>query len=373
MEVLRVESERFFVRLGRRDPGIPGVFRGFGKAELAEKIRSRRGMTFASGCWQRLFIESSEFMPTRTNRPPNSFTRWPLPRLLRRPICIRALPAMRNARHHAPPLPHRERRPAALQRSPGRSRARARDRGRRLVRPTKRCATGGATSRTSRQSPLHPLPQRGWKKPEAADGHRHSPADSGRGPGKRTGRRKRTQPIQRSQGAFGQLSGSRGSRGRRTDDTLAFLHQCFEDDVVRVPRTEVPLPAAPGASAHLRGRRRRARTRRHRPLRDGWMPMMIAPEKLATDRRRACASSRRRAAGSRASGGRRLHRLRPARPPRAAAQVAGRCCDAGATRLVAGARYDDADGFRRHDRLPGGSRARRADSPVRSGRRLLPC
>ena len=31
-------------------PGIPGVFWGFGNAELAEKIRSRRGMTFATGC-----------------------------------------------------------------------------------------------------------------------------------------------------------------------------------------------------------------------------------------------------------------------------------------------------------------------------------
>ena len=51
VEVLRVESEGFFVRSRRRAPGIPGVFRGFGNAELAEKIRSRRGMTFATGCW----------------------------------------------------------------------------------------------------------------------------------------------------------------------------------------------------------------------------------------------------------------------------------------------------------------------------------
>jgi len=50
VEVLRVESERFFVRTRRRDPGIPGVLRGSGNAELAEKSRSRRGMTFATDC-----------------------------------------------------------------------------------------------------------------------------------------------------------------------------------------------------------------------------------------------------------------------------------------------------------------------------------
>ena len=43
-------GREIFVRSRRRDRRIPGVFRGFGNAEVAEKIRSRRGMTFATGC-----------------------------------------------------------------------------------------------------------------------------------------------------------------------------------------------------------------------------------------------------------------------------------------------------------------------------------
>ena len=50
VKVLRVENEAFFVRSRRQTGGIAALFRGFGNEELAEKNRSRRGMTFTTGC-----------------------------------------------------------------------------------------------------------------------------------------------------------------------------------------------------------------------------------------------------------------------------------------------------------------------------------
>jgi probable F420-dependent oxidoreductase len=143
---------------------------------------------------------------------------------------------------------------------------------------------------------------------------------------------------------FEALGVSHARRGRLTDEALRFLRACFDSDVVSANGRELlflPRPARPpiyvgGAGEHA--------LRRAAAFADGWMPMFTEPADLA----RASA---------------RLHELAEQAgrdplevvaftgfDPREPAAVPDRLAalrEAGATRLVAGTRYADADAFRR--------------------------
>ena len=143
---------------------------------------------------------------------------------------------------------------------------------------------------------------------------------------------------------FRALGIERARRGRQSDETLEFLLRCFEDDVVEangqkllfLPRPKRPPIYVGGAGEHALARAAR--------FGDGWMPMMIEPERLATDvarLRELCAEAGRPEPEVVVLTG-----FDP-RDPAAAVARAHALCDAGASRLVAGTRYDDVDGFRR--------------------------
>ncbi len=73
---------------------------------------------------------------------------------------------------------------------------------------------------------------------------------------------------------------ARGARGRITDDTLAFLHECFAADVVSAngqPFIFSPRPARPPLIIGGNGPSARARAV---ALGDGWMPTLGAPDEL---------------------------------------------------------------------------------------------
>lgn len=143
---------------------------------------------------------------------------------------------------------------------------------------------------------------------------------------------------------FDALGVPRESRGRTTDETLRFLSDCFDDDVVSANGQKflfLPRPARPpiyigGAGDHA--------LRRAVRFGDGWMPMFVEPKELAE------ASTRLRELSAEA--GRETPEVVcfTAFDPRAPEAAAGRVAElhaAGATRLVAGVRYDKADEFRR--------------------------
>jgi probable F420-dependent oxidoreductase len=149
---------------------------------------------------------------------------------------------------------------------------------------------------------------------------------------------------------FDALGVPRGTRGRRTDETLAFLRDCFDDDVVEahgqkflfLPRPERPLIYIGGAGEHAL----------HRTVRfgDGWMPMLAEPGKLATATRRLRELAE--------EAGRDTPEVVcftafDSRAPEAIPERVGALREAGVTRLVAGARYTDADEFRRHAQFLG--------------------
>ncbi len=143
---------------------------------------------------------------------------------------------------------------------------------------------------------------------------------------------------------FAALGVPREQRGRITDETLAFLRACFDDDVVEahgqkflfLPRPERPPIYVGGAGDHA--------LRRTVRYADGWMPMFAEPAKLAE------ASQRLGELADEAG------REKPEivcftafdpRQPEAVPQRVAELREAGATRLVAGTRYDTADDFRR--------------------------
>lgn len=143
---------------------------------------------------------------------------------------------------------------------------------------------------------------------------------------------------------FRALGVERRHRGRLADETLAFLRSCFEDDVARAHGQEFlfrPRPARPPIYVGGAGPHALERTVR---FGDGWMPMMVPPEKLAgeTAKLRELAT----AAGRTAPEVVALCGFDPGDPLRAADQARALLA-AGATHLVAGTRYDDAEGFRR--------------------------
>ncbi|MCP3997045.1 MAG: hypothetical protein GY722_18575 [bacterium] len=50
MKVSRMREREIFRQIKAQNHSHTGVFRGFCNAEMAEKIRSQRGSTFATGC-----------------------------------------------------------------------------------------------------------------------------------------------------------------------------------------------------------------------------------------------------------------------------------------------------------------------------------
>jgi probable F420-dependent oxidoreductase len=143
---------------------------------------------------------------------------------------------------------------------------------------------------------------------------------------------------------FRALGVDRAHRGRISDDTLSFLHRCFEDDVVESHGQKLlflPRPARPPIYVGGAGEHALARAARHG---DGWLPMMMEPERLAREAatlRELCREQGRRQPEVLLMTG-----FDPRDPAAARARVR-ELADAGATRLIAGTRYDDADGFRR--------------------------
>jgi probable F420-dependent oxidoreductase len=129
-----------------------------------------------------------------------------------------------------------------------------------------------------------------------------------------------------------------------TDATLAFLHRCFASDDVEANGQRFlfrPRPARPpilvgGAAPHA--------LRRAARLGDGWMPMASDPEGLRADVARL--RELMAAAGKPPPDVTVLTGL-PLADPEAAAARARAFAEIGATRLVYGARYEDADAFRR--------------------------
>lgn len=143
---------------------------------------------------------------------------------------------------------------------------------------------------------------------------------------------------------FRALGVARERRGALADATLAFLLRCFESDEVEAHGQRFlfrPRPARPpifvgGAAPHALERAVR--------FGDGWMPIGARPEDLARSVEHLHELAR--------EAGRPEPEVvvmtgLPLEQPQAAIERASALRDAGATRLVHGAAYRDADGFRR--------------------------
>ncbi|MED5262677.1 MAG: TIGR03619 family F420-dependent LLM class oxidoreductase [Myxococcota bacterium] len=135
-------------------------------------------------------------------------------------------------------------------------------------------------------------------------------------------------------------------RGLRTDRVLETLHRCFDadDDVVEEngqPLLFRPRPTRPPIFVGGRGEHALRRAVR---FGEGWMPMGNDPEKLAPEvaKLRELAEAAGRPTPEVVS----LGGLPPGQPERGA-EILHALAEVGVTRFAAGARYDDADGFRR--------------------------
>ena len=136
---------------------------------------------------------------------------------------------------------------------------------------------------------------------------------------------------------------ARNERGRRTDETLAFIRRCFADDLVHTDAQDflfLPRPAAPpifvgGAGEHA--------LRRTVAYGDGWMPMTSDPEVLlpAVARLRELAEEAGRSLPEVVT----LAGIDPREPGKARDEMAA-LAELGVTRAVVGTRYVDVDGFR---------------------------
>ena len=143
---------------------------------------------------------------------------------------------------------------------------------------------------------------------------------------------------------FRALGVPRASRGRATDETLAFLHACFAADVVQAHGQDfLFLPRPPRPPIYVGGSGEHALRRAVR-FGEGWMPMTGEPAKLATGTARLRELA--------AEAGRPMPEViaftgfDPREPERVPERV-GALVAAGATRLVAGTRYAGADDFAR--------------------------
>jgi probable F420-dependent oxidoreductase len=143
---------------------------------------------------------------------------------------------------------------------------------------------------------------------------------------------------------FRALGVARRRRGALTDDALELLRRCFAQDVVVTndqPFLFRPRPPRPPIYVGGTGDHALARAVRHG---DGWMPMMLPPEKLTP------ATATLRAMAEEAE----VHSPEVVlftgfdpREPGGAADQAAALAEAGATRFIAGTRYADADEFQR--------------------------
>jgi len=143
---------------------------------------------------------------------------------------------------------------------------------------------------------------------------------------------------------FRALGVPRAHRGRLTDELLAFLDRCFDADVVEAngqPFLFKPRPARPpifiGGQPPYAFRRALA----HRA---GWMPMGLTPDVL-----RAPAATLRAEAAAAGQPPPEIAVLTmfPLDDVAAARATVQAYTDAGATRLIHGARYESIDDFRR--------------------------
>jgi probable F420-dependent oxidoreductase len=147
---------------------------------------------------------------------------------------------------------------------------------------------------------------------------------------------------------FRALGVPRTRRGRATDETLAFLQRCFADDVMEANGQKfLFLPRPPRPPIYVGGSGEHA-LRRVVRYADGWMPMTPDAAKLAPQvaRLRELAQQAGRPAPEVVA----FTGFDPRQPERAPEQAA-QLVAAGATRLVAGARYAGADDFARHAEL----------------------
>lgn len=143
---------------------------------------------------------------------------------------------------------------------------------------------------------------------------------------------------------FRALGVPRERRGALTDAALDLLHRCFEQDVVREHGQDflfLPRPARPPIYVGGAGEHALRRVIRHG---DGWFPMLGDPEALAHGARRLRELAH--------DAGRRVPEVVTFAPfdpraPEASAERMVALRRAGATRLVLGARYGDADAFER--------------------------
>jgi len=136
----------------------------------------------------------------------------------------------------------------------------------------------------------------------------------------------------------------RAQRGRSTDQTLAFLQQCFSNDVVELngqqflfrPRPPRPPIFVGGAAPHA--------LRRAAKFGDGWMPMGTDPDTLRPLIEQLRAAMR--AEGKPAPEVVAMTAL-PIDQPGKIAEKIQQLRESGATRVVHGWRYPDADAFAR--------------------------
>ena len=143
---------------------------------------------------------------------------------------------------------------------------------------------------------------------------------------------------------FRALGVPRAERGRRTDETLEFFNRCFADDVVEANGQKfLFLPRPPRPPIYVGGAAPHALVRAAR-FGEGWMPMAANAESLrapiAELRERFAAAGKGAPAIVVLTGVSR-------KDPSAAAASARSFADVGATHLVLGERYTDADEFRR--------------------------
>jgi probable F420-dependent oxidoreductase len=143
---------------------------------------------------------------------------------------------------------------------------------------------------------------------------------------------------------FRALGVPREERGRRSDETLAFLRECFAgDEVVANDQKFLFLPRPPRPPIYVGGAGEHALRRTVRYA-DGWMPMIGDPGKLAAGiaRLRELADEARRDLPEVIA----FAGLDPGRPEMLRERIEA-LVELGVSRVVIGTRYADADEFSR--------------------------
>ena len=82
---------------------------------------------------------------------------------------------------------------------------------------------------------------------------------------------------------FAAVGVPRRERGRRSDEMLAFMRDCFVDDVVSANGQPLLFKPRPSKPPFLVGGRAPHAVERAARLGDGWLPMARSPDKLAGD------------------------------------------------------------------------------------------